>query len=366
MSIYSANRTGSVVAETARCNEGYTAADLGRIMYESQVNDMAIFESIVLTDLAEAKGIAEGTLLLSEAEEANKKTAKEIIETLKKKIIRFWEKIKGAFKAAITKISAYLLRNNKAFIADFEARYAAKIKKGDKFGSVEVTKFDVEIYKKRIPTADEITEAIKANKDVDNVKSAEVVNRALGECLDGAEVTSPKDFKSKVIEKYGNKFTVDKNNYRVMVNLLNDAKSVVKSLKELESSTKDSVNSVINALKKAEQLLQREADNKDDANAHGQIVKNLSTLVGAYEIVIANTTSVGIAMVKANVKNARKGLSGLIKSVTHEDAILAEAAATVENDEIDAALTDAPAEPALDAETQNEVEELVAAADAEL
>lgn len=364
MSIYSANRTGSVVAETARCNEGYTAADLGRIMYESQVNDMAIFESIVLTDLAEAKGIAEGTLLLSEAEEANKKTAKEIIETLKKKIIGFWEKIKGAFKAAITKISAYLLRDNKAFIADFKARYAKKTEKGAA-GEVEIVYYDVNTYKTTIPTADTITDAIKASKDADNVKSAEVVNKALGECL-GAEVEGTKDYKKKVIEKYGQKMTVNDNNHKKLLDILENAKDTIKSLKELEKQTSDSVNSVINALKKAEQLLQREADNKDDANAHGQIVKNLSTLVSAYETVIANTTSVGIAMVKANVKNARKGLSGLIKSVTHEDAILAEAAATVENDEIDAALTDAPAEPALDAETQTEVEELVAAADAEL
>lgn len=362
MSIYSANRTGSVVAEMARCNENYTAADLGRIMYESQVNDMAIFESIVLTDLAEVRGIAEGTILLSEAEEANKKTAKEIIETLKKKIIGFWEKIKGAFKAAITKISAYLLHDNKAFIADFKARYA---KKKSVANDVEIVYYDVDKYKTTIPTADTITNAIEVSKDADNVKSAEVVNKALGECIND-EVEGTKDYKAKVIKKYGKTVVISNNTYDFAIEILENAKNTIKSLKELEKQTSDSVNSVINALKKAEQLLQREAENKDDANAHGKIIKNLSTLVSAYETVIANTTSVGIAMVKANVKNARKGLSGLLKSVTHEDAILAEAAATVENDEIDAALTDAPAEPALDAETQTEVEELVAAADAEI
>ena len=65
MSIYSTNdRVGA--AATIVADESYRPSDIGRIMYESQLNDQAIFEATLMADFAEINGLREGTLLESE------------------------------------------------------------------------------------------------------------------------------------------------------------------------------------------------------------------------------------------------------------------------------------------------------------
>ena len=56
MSIYSNNRSGSMELDQIAANESYTCNDFGRILYESQLNDMAFFEAVLACEFKEAKG----------------------------------------------------------------------------------------------------------------------------------------------------------------------------------------------------------------------------------------------------------------------------------------------------------------------
>ena len=137
MSIYSNNRTGVAATATLVANESYKSNDIGRILYESAVNDMAFFEAVIASDFNEIKGLREGTLLEAEVAALNEASAKEFFKGMAERVKKFWAKIKGAIKAAINKLAAYVLKDGKAFVAEFEA---AEKKYGKFTGKIEGVK----------------------------------------------------------------------------------------------------------------------------------------------------------------------------------------------------------------------------------
>lgn len=361
MSIYSANRSGSMATAPIVANESYGVSDLGRILYESQCNDMTLFEAIVASDLNEMKAVSEGTLLLSEAEEGNKKSFKAIIESLKTKILEWLKKIKGAFQAAIRKISAYILGDNKAFVANFKAVYDKKVGKGKSFsGEIKTTIYDVDALKGTIPSADEIRGIVADNKDADNVNKQEIVKAAFTKAL-GEEVTSPKDYKDKAAKKYSSEMGCAANDINFYLELLENASESIKALRTLEKEITNKVNEMVSVLKKAEQ----EAKSVDKDKSHGQAVRNLTATVGAFETVVGVMVATGIGMVKTNVKNSRVALRKVLSQMNGDEATVAHEAAVIDGDDVEAALTDAPVEVPMDAETAAAVEDAIATADAE-
>ena len=146
MSIYSTNRMGHAASATVVANEAYTGSELGRVLYESQVNDMAIFEAVIASDLKECEGLREGTLLESEIAAFTEASVKEFFKAMGDRIKEFWGKIKGAFKAVIQKISAYVLKDGKAYVAEFEKAYAKL--GGNYAGEIKAKLYDMEQHKK--------------------------------------------------------------------------------------------------------------------------------------------------------------------------------------------------------------------------
>ena len=82
MSIYSVNRTGSMALAQVAANESYKSEDIGRVLYETQVNDMAFFEAVLACDFNELKSMREGTLLESEVASLNEAAFGEMISKL--------------------------------------------------------------------------------------------------------------------------------------------------------------------------------------------------------------------------------------------------------------------------------------------
>lgn len=361
MSIYSANRTGSMNTASFVANESYDSSDLGRILYESQCNDMALFEAIVKTDLNSMTAVSEGTMLLSEAEEAEKKSFAGIIETVKQKIIKWWEKIKGAFKAAIRKISAYILGDNKEFVKNFEIVYNKKVGKGKSFdGEIKTRIFDVDALKTTIPKYEEIRDHVEASKTADNVNKQELVAKTLSDAV-GKEVKGAKEYKDAAVEAYGTEMGCNSKDLDFYKDILTNASESVKALRDLEKSINDKVSNILSILTKAE----KEAKSADGKKNHSNNVRNLTATAGAFENVVSVMTSVGIGMVKANVKNSRVALRKVLSQMNGDEATVAHEAAVVDADDADNALTDAPVEAPLDADTAAAVEDVIAAADAE-
>lgn len=118
MAIISANRFSKMNGNfIIAANESYGVEDMGRILVENERNDQAIFTAALMSDMHEIKCRTEGTLLESELQSLAESSVKEFFNSIIEKLKKFWAKIKGFFKRAYAMITAYVVRNGKAFIA---------------------------------------------------------------------------------------------------------------------------------------------------------------------------------------------------------------------------------------------------------
>lgn len=118
MAIISANRLSKLNGNYVfAANESYGVEDIGRIMMENEMNDMAIFNAALKSDMYELQCRTEGTLLESELQSLSENAVQDFFKSIIEKLKKFWEKMKGLFKKAYAMISAYVVRNGKAFIA---------------------------------------------------------------------------------------------------------------------------------------------------------------------------------------------------------------------------------------------------------
>lgn len=113
MPIYSRNRVGATVS----ANESYTDHDLGRILYEDVINTDRVFNAALARDFQEVASRANGTMLESELTAFQEFSVKEAWKNLKAQMKKLWEKIKGVFRTTFAKLTTWLVRDGKAFVA---------------------------------------------------------------------------------------------------------------------------------------------------------------------------------------------------------------------------------------------------------
>ena len=372
MSIYAANnRMGRASDATVVANESYGANDIGRILYETQVNDQAIFEAIIASDLAEIQGLREGTLLESEIEALNENSVKGFFQRMKERLMAFWAKIKGVFKSAIAKIAYFLTGDASKFIKVFDKEY-----KKEKFVESKAKIEGVKIYGisnlKKYPTTSDFEDKIKAQKGGDKVDKAKVIAAELGSYVEKDEVT-PADFKKALAEfllgKGENGFTVDASNVDEFIKLarneLTGGKTAIKTLKQLEADVDRGLKDLKDKLTKAEKEALGKDASKEDKEKSGNVIANIAALVSCYETVTSNVCSGMIGACKANTKTAYSVLNKILHACK-KGAPVSESAAVAVEDEVDAALDVDPAEiPAEDQAAMDEIIDSVEVADAE-
>lgn len=345
MGIYSRNRSGSVSASMAACNENYGPSDIGRIMYESVVNDNSIFEAIVMCDLTESKCLREGTLLEAEAKKFSKENVKKILDAIKERVKKFWEKIKGAIQAAIRKFAAYILRDGKAFVKDFKESTKDKKFTGE-IKDVTMYNFD----KANAITIDSIEDEIKGAKDDENFNASVYTAKMLSKFA-GESVNTTKEYRVAVLNKCANKENITAAGIDKMLDLVENAQTVVKGLKDYEKTGAKQIDKIGAKLKEAERALGKEDDSVD----HGKIVKNITAIVSTFETCLSASVSVTIFMIQQNVKTARVTLGKIkheMEDVKHEAAFI-ESAAIVDAEDVDAALnSDEPIDPEVNEEIE--------------
>ena len=116
--IISANRMSTMNGNyVIAANESYTVDDMGQILIENERNDMAIFNAMLRTDMHQIQARTEGTLLESEIRAMNEASVRDLFNTIAEKIKKAWAKIKGWFQSAYSMVTAYCVRNGKAFVA---------------------------------------------------------------------------------------------------------------------------------------------------------------------------------------------------------------------------------------------------------
>lgn len=345
MGIYSANRSGMMEAGSIAVNENYTSSDFGRIMYESQVNDMAIFEAIIASDLQEAKAIQEGTLLESEAVKFNRQNATGILGKLEERLKYVWGKIKAALKDAMNKIAAYVLRDGKAFVKEFEKKFAGKkLNEPVKTSVYNDQSVVIDTFEKKLNVTYLSKTANKYASQSDMVKSKEIMEAVLG--------ADPADY----VEDFRNNMIIDGT---VSQSNVDDLKNTVETGKKEIAHIKASANKIDKEFKDAIAFVRSlsKANGKDDENYK---VKNATATCSAFEKLSSLLVKIKVMDIKAKVKQARVNLSAILSEAVQENAVLAEAAALDAEAEVDDAMSpEVSAEIEENPELKDAVEDVV-------
>ena len=340
MSIYSANRTGSM--GLAQVNEAYGSNDLGRIMYESQVNDMAFFEGMLACDFNEITGLQEGTLLESEIAALNEASLKAFAQKAIARLKAFWEKIKGAFKNAIDKIGAYILNNGKAYVKNFRTIYTNPYN-GKWNGTVEKVAVYTNGDATKVPSAADIEGLIRSQKDDENLETNKIAAEYLSKLV--KKTVTTKEYLKVAMEACKSEENLTAKNVDEYLDTIEKGSATIKALKEQERNTERAIKQAVDTLKKAE--------NGDTKKAN---VARINALVSAYETVISCTTRASIAVVRADLKSKRTALEKVLSDIRKAPKVLHNSAVVDAAEEFDDAMTTGEA---LDSDTQAEVDELV-------
>lgn len=343
MSIYSANRSGCMSTAAVVANESYAFNDCGRIIYESQINDMTLFESILACDFKEVHGLNEGTILESEVKALNKESLKALGEKIVNRLKEFWAKIKGVFKSAIQWVSAYVVKDGSAFVNVFNSKVGDKINEWK--GSIkDVTCFDA--YSKDF--APFIVDETLFKNDAVNLSTADFISKLLTARV--GEDTTLNNFTNKMLEKVSYNDTLTSKNVNDYCTRLKIGKAYINLLNERMHEVEKSINEM------AVKLASEAAD-----NGNNNAAVHITVLAGAFEAVQSALVKANIAAVRNDMKSRRVALQAVMNDILKTDKAVAEAAA------IDAASEFDEVEPttALDPETQSQVDELIASADTE-
>ena len=288
MPIYARNSLGSDVKITA--NENYSYADMGRILSECVQNDQTLFNAVLLSDFKENTAIREGTMVSSELAAFREEAKTGAWESLKKKLRKVWEKIKGVFRNVYAKMSVWFVRNGKAFVATNRKILATKNVSGCKIPLYLKPKKDIPGLHKKV--------CDKATSSVDKMGTS-----AFDEVKD---VTF-----GSMGEKLESLFAV-----------IEGKRDSIKELKDAEKNADAAIKKAMNAIKAA----QSKAEKGDDTTAFKTASANCST----FERAVTIATKAAIKCVRDRVSNCRQIVGALLaynpKAPTAENAIYQEMA----------------------------------------
>lgn len=346
MSIYSVNRTGSMALAQVAANESYKSEDIGRILYETQVNDMAFFEAVLACDFNELKSMREGTLLEYEIASLNEAAFGEMISKLVEKLKGFWAKLKGFFQDAIEKIAAYALNDGKAFVNQFNKSVGDKAKSWNgKIEKVMVFNLNHECF--TVPNHFKLTDMVKRMADHgDNMSSAELVGWELAALVGATQPVGVKDYAAKAHNVAHNFEDLTSKNVNEYCDAVCKANARVLVLKQRQRDAEKSINDAMKELKD----MAKGSENEKDS------IVRINSVVSAYETYVATICKTGILVVREDMKSRRVALAKAMADINKSTKELSESVVLEAADEFDAAMTD---DLNLDSETQAAVDELV-------
>lgn len=139
MGVYSLDRhnlSNTVVAEADTSYDYVTGAQ--RMMLESEMNDMAIFEAVIKSDMEQTYKLNEGVLLEAELKALTEGNVKSFFSRIYELLKKFVEKIRGIFATFINKLKSIVEKDNVTLVK----KYANELRKKD-LSQFKYTKLDV-------------------------------------------------------------------------------------------------------------------------------------------------------------------------------------------------------------------------------
>ena len=256
--VISANRMSTMNGNyVIAANESYSVDDMGRILIENEMNDMAIFNAMLKSDMCELQARTEGTLLESEIQSMNEASIRDLFDSIAAKIKKAWAKIKGWFQSAYSMVTAYCVRNGKAFIA---ANRKALSELNDST-KVEGTYYSANRFEETVKfgTAKNIANIVGFDPEKSASKSditKSVLSHYLGKSFADSDKSPYEFLKDKKFEKVVNG-TVS--SYGGKAKLMSDIENGMSSVKKLKETEKKLEAEVKNILKELQQKAKSEA-----------------------------------------------------------------------------------------------------------
>lgn len=344
MSIYSVNRSGSMALAQVVANESYTSEDFGRILYETQVNDMAFFEAVLGCDFNEIKGLREGTILESEVAALNEASFSAIVEKLCNGLKSFWAKLKAAFQNAIDKVAAWSVSYGKKTVEKFNT-VGNKVASWD--GKIEdVVVYDLDHKCYQIPKGNVVSTWIKTLNSQADVDTAEIVGWELAEKVDASQKLGIKEFTKQALQASSKKVTLNLDAVNEFKKTISGAGNAITKLKKNQRDAEKSINETMKELRNA-------AKAADDEKA--SVIK-LNGIVHAYQTYVATVAKVGIQAVRNDLRSRNAALLKAYNDINKSTKEFSEACILEAADDFDAFMS---SNLNLDAETQAEVDALV-------
>lgn len=338
MSIYSSNRIGSIPKDVLSETE-YTANDIGRILYESELNDQAIFEACIASDLSEIKSLREG------GDRQHMSARLPLIA----RIDSYANKLRNVFNSQIKSFATLGVVKNQ-FIKNFKKKYEST-----PFNGTANIKVLVPSTKPVIPNIKEIkTAALSMEKN--NTSREETISKLLGKSIKASPLNS-KEFKEKLKNSFKD-VTINSSNANSyissMLSSLENSKESIKSVMQLQKT----INSDIKAIDKELRALTPDIDDFYKKR------KALSTCISIYEYVCTTIIGGVIFLEKENIRNSYKALSHIMKNnLGEKSTAINDSAEIVEDGEISDILNDNTDTPE---EIKNEVKEAIKNASLEI
>lgn len=343
MSIYSANRTGSFNVAQIAANESYKWNDIGRILCESQANDMAFFEAALACDFTEVKGLHEGAIAKRDVELMNVENKKKFVEKLIERLKAFWAKLKGAIMSAINKI-AELAVNNKQFLKHFDAKVTADALSKWKGSISGVVVYD--LNHKCISMTDGDQFKIGLDSGITNDINVVLAN-ALG--TNDSDVT-PKNYTAKALKACQSIEVLNADGVGEYKDIISKANDYIKHLKTIQKNTEASVNQAIRDLKKVTVVGDK------DNNFTNQLTNGLQVT----EIAVSTIVKAAITVTREDMKSRRVALRKVMDDIAKTDKEVHEAAVLDDMEEFE----DTMNAGLPDEETKKEIDALVASVEA--
>ena len=370
MAIISANRFSKMNGNfIIAANESYGVEDMGRILVENERNDQAIFTAALMSDMHEIKCRTEGTLLESELQSLSESSVKEFFNSIIEKLKKFWAKIKGFFKRAYAMITAYVVRNGKAFIAanrkELDKLPSNAPIKGEFYaptgGNAEKLPFDADYTK--------ITkEMIEPDGGEYNEGSSEINKRMLVLSVKGfdGEGNVYKYLKEKNFSKKSNGSLADWGGKDKLMAIIENGMTPIKNLRKNEREAEKAIKTAIKAL---ESQAKSDKNNTEKSNeereAAGKKLNYYRAATSGMTSAMSTCVSATIKMQKFMLAQARIALSKAIakSNVTESTLLESEIRQIIEDASEMEDSTPAPGEdPEIDAAAEkvvDAVEELI-------
>ena len=378
MAIISANRFSKMNGNfIIAANESYGVEDMGRILVENERNDQAIFTAALMSDMHEIKCRTEGTLLESELQSLSESSVKEFFNSIIEKLKKFWAKIKGFFKRAYAMITAYVVRNGKAFIA-------ANRKELNKLS--DATEIKGKVY---IPISGNVDKNLSEDidwkyfnigKDGSADEKAKSITGEFGADASTSDMTKAMLKEAAGFNEEGNFYKwLKEHSYKeatdptlkecggvnFLTAMLENGMTPIKKIREKEKKAEKDLQQAIKKLQDEQKKIQRDSDDKEKSDAAGKLANFYKTASTGMTNAMSTAISAIVKLEKFKLAQARIAIArGIAKNNVVESTLFESQIQQILEDasEMEDSTPEAGEDPEIDAAAEkvvDAVEELI-------